>query len=65
MGILQNIGDAFTGGLSNGLLKNEVGNEYSVLQSHYLESENDDPQAHVERQGPVPGSYSLFNPFRI
>jgi len=61
MGILQNIGDI----LDIGLLKNEVGNEYSVLQSHYLESENDDPQAHVERQGPVPGSYSLFNPFRI
>jgi hypothetical protein len=65
MGFLQNIGDAVTNALGNGLLKNEVGNEYDVLKSQYISSEDDDPQAHVNKLGPVPGTYSLFNPFRI
>jgi len=61
MGILQNIGDAFNGGL----LSNEIGDEYSVIRTQYIESENDDPAAFVDKLGGVPGSYSLFNPFRI
>ena len=64
MGIIQNIGDAFTDALGNGLLKNEVGNEYDVLKNQYA-SDDDEPQAFVDKKGGVPGAYSIFNPFRI
>lgn len=65
MGNLQNTGDDSTDASNNGGLANEPSDEYGMIRSHYLESENDDPKAHVEKLGGVPGAYSMFNPFRI
>jgi hypothetical protein len=67
MGLLNNIGDALTDGLGlNPFSGGATGDEFSVLKGHYLDSESaEDPQAFIEKKGGVPGSYSLFNPFRI
>jgi len=65
-GLLKNIGDALTDSLGlNEFNSGTTSDEFSVLKSSYIDSETDDVQAHIEKMEPVPGSYSLFNPFRI
>ena len=67
MGFLNNVGDAINDGLGLGVFNNgSGGDEFDVLKSNYIDSETIDPRAFIENGGDgAPGSFSLFNPFRI
>jgi hypothetical protein len=65
MSFIKNIGDAITEGLGNSLFQSEINDHYQVMKEIYLIKDGDDPQAFIDKKGGVPGTNSLFNPFKI
>lgn len=60
-----NIGEVNTDGGPLSILKNESVDQFAMIRATYEESETEQPQAFYEKHGGVPGTYSIFNPFKI